>query len=88
VEGRREGQLPTALGIWGYERLCERVSLRAGVHFSPHMLRHTWATRLVDAGVQPIHLMEVGGWNSIAMVQRYYTSNDQEVLSAIAAASA
>jgi integrase len=65
VEGRREGQVPTALGIWGYERLCERVSLRAGVHFSPHMLRHTWATRLVDAGVQPIHLMEVGGWNSI-----------------------
>jgi integrase len=88
VEGRREGQVSTALGIWGYERLCERVSLRAGVHFSPHMLRHTWATRLVDAGVKPIHLMEVGGWNSIAMVQRYYTANDQEVLSAIAAASA
>jgi len=88
VEGRREGQVPTALGIWGYERLCERVSLRAGVHFSPHVLRHTWATRLVDAGVKPMHLMEVGGWSSIDMVQRYYTVNDEEVLSAIAAASA
>ena len=52
------------------------------------MLRHTWATRLVDGGVKPMHLMEVGGWSSIEMVRRYYTANDEEVLSAIAAASA
>jgi integrase len=76
------------LTIWGYESLCERVSLRAGVHFSPHVLRHTWATRLVDARVTPLHMMEVGGWSSIDMVSRYYTANDDEVLAAIAAASA
>ena len=87
-DGRRRDHRPEPLTIWGYERLCERVSLRAGVHFSPHMLRHTWATRLVDAGVKPMHLMEVGGWSSIEMVRRYYTANDEEVLSAIAAASA
>lgn len=87
-EGRGQGRAPTALGIWGYERLCERVSVRAGLHFSPHMLRHTWATRLVDAGVKPMHLLEAGGWSSIDMVQRYYTVNDEEVLSAIAAAGA
>jgi len=76
------------LGIYGFERLCARVSERVGVHFSPHILRHTWATRLVNAGVQPIHLMEVGGWSSVEMVRRYYTPNDDEILAAIAAAGA
>ena len=76
------------LGIAGFERLCHRVSQRAGVHFSPHILRHTWATRMVDAGVKPIHLMAVGGWNSVEMVRRYYTANAEEILAAIAAAGA
>lgn len=76
------------LGIYGFERLCARVSDRAGIHFSPHVLRHTWATRLVNAGVQPIHLMEVGGWSSTEMVRRYYSPNDDEILAAIAAAGA
>lgn len=88
--GGRRGQhpVPVPLTIWGYESLCQRVSLRAGIHFSPHTLRHTWATRLVDARVMPLHMMVVGGWSSIDMVRRYYTANDEEVLAAIAAAGA
>jgi integrase len=77
---------PTPLGIAGLERLCTRIGERASVHFSPHILRRTWATRLVNAGVQPIHLMEVGGWSSIEMVRRYYTPDADEILAAIAAA--
>jgi integrase/recombinase XerC len=88
IDGRRQGQLPAPLGIYGFERLCERISLRAGIHFSPHILRHTWATRLVDAGVKPVHLMEGGGWSSLDMVRRYYSASDQEVLSALANAAA
>jgi integrase len=87
-DGHRAPRIPEALTIWGYESLCQRVSLRAGIHFSPHVLRHTWATRLVDARVTPLHMMEVGGWSGIDMVSRYYTANDEEVLAAIAAASA
>lgn len=86
--GNRKGCSGEPLTIWGYERLCERISDRAGFHFSPHILRHTWATRLVDAGVKPLHLMQVGGWSSVEMVRRYYTANDQEVLNAVAAAAA
>lgn len=88
TDGPRGVRAPEPLGIWGYERLCDRVGERAGLHFSPHILRHTWATRLVDAGVKPIHLMEAGGWSSIDMVRRYYSANDQEVLTAIASALA
>ncbi len=87
-EGRQRREVPTALTLAGYECLCERISLRAGVHFSPHVLRHTWATRLLDAGVQPMHLMEVDGWSSIEMVHRHYSASADEVLSAIAAARA
>ncbi|HEY8674598.1 MAG TPA: site-specific integrase [Candidatus Dormibacteraeota bacterium] len=89
--GRRPGEPSRAaspLNIWGFESLCQRVSLRAGIHFSPHVLRHTWATRMVDAGVQPVHMMAVGGWSSIEMVRRYYTPDTDEILAAIAAAGA
>jgi integrase len=36
-----------------------------------HDLRHTWASRLVAAGVDLYELMAIGGWRSISMVQRY-----------------
>ena len=88
TRGRREGQTPKPMGIWGFEQLCQRVSAASGVHFSPHVLRHTWATRLVDGGLMPLHLMEAGGWSSVEMVRRYYSANDDEVLSAVATARA
>lgn len=45
---------------------------RAGISdFRWHDLRHTWASRHVQAGT-PLHvLQELGGWSSIGMVQRY-----------------
>lgn len=45
---------------------------RAGIRdFRWHDLRHTWATRMIQAGV-PLHaLMELGGWQDMAMVRKY-----------------
>ncbi|WP_182873754.1 tyrosine-type recombinase/integrase [Microbispora sp. H10670] len=40
-----------------------------GVH--THRFRTTMATSFLDAGGDPLDLMRVGGWNSLAMVQRY-----------------
>jgi integrase len=40
-----------------------------GVRF--HDLRHTWASRMVAAGVDLYELMDQGGWTTIAMVRRY-----------------
>ncbi|GII79084.1 hypothetical protein Sru01_40660 [Sphaerisporangium rufum] len=36
-----------------------------------HRFRHTMATGYLDAGGDPIDLMHIGGWTSLAMVQRY-----------------
>ncbi|HCM61291.1 MAG TPA: integrase [Morganella sp. (in: Bacteria)] len=36
-----------------------------------HDLRHTWAGCLIQAGVPLTALQEMGGWESIEMIQRY-----------------
>lgn len=36
-----------------------------------HGNRHTFASRLVMAGVDPLSVRELGGWRTLAMVQRY-----------------
>lgn len=45
---------------------------RTGIEdFRFHDLRHTWASWLIQAGVPLSALQEMGGWESIEMVQRY-----------------
>lgn len=52
-----------------------RAALRAANAYRKgvglHVLRHTWATRMVEAGCDLRTLMDLGGWSSLAMVQRY-----------------
>jgi integrase len=36
-----------------------------------HGLRHTWASRLTMAGVDPRTLQTLGNWRSLSMVERY-----------------
>ncbi|MBQ9600708.1 MAG: site-specific integrase [Neisseriaceae bacterium] len=40
-------------------------------NFRFHDLRHTWASWLVQRGVPLVVLQEMGGWESVSMVQRY-----------------
>lgn len=44
-----------------FRGLCATVSHEAGVYFHPHMLRHTFATRLVDVGVDVRRVQELMG---------------------------
>lgn len=72
--------------VWGIEQLTQRLYRETGIHCPPHKLRHTWATRCVDANIQPFHLQQAGGWRSIDMVRRYYTADARETLDAFARA--
>jgi integrase len=38
---------------------------------TPHVLRHTFSSRLAMAGVDPRTIQELGGWASLEMVERY-----------------
>jgi integrase len=42
-----------------------------GIHFTPHMARHSFATWLVNEGVTVPELMEAGGWKDHKSVLRY-----------------
>ena len=57
---------------------------RAGLtDITPHVLRHTFASRLVMAGVDLQTIMELGGWKSLAMVQRYSHLSPQHKAEAV-----
>jgi len=51
-----------------FETACRTAGLK-GV--TPHVLRHTFASRLAMAGVDPRTIQELGGWASLEMVERY-----------------
>ena len=38
---------------------------------TPHTLRHTFATRLIENGVDLRTVQELGGWSQIKMLERY-----------------
>lgn len=51
-----------------WRKALQRAEIR---DFRFHDLRHTWATRHIQAGT-PLHaLMELGGWKDTAMVRKY-----------------
>ncbi len=47
--------------------------------FSFHRLRHTWATRLVNNGMELPALQELGGWKSLSSLQQYVKVLDSTI---------
>jgi len=57
---------------------------RSGVkNFRFHDLRHTFATRLVQAGVDLYMVQKLGRWKTVSMVQRYAHHNTETLRNAI-----
>ena len=63
-----------------FRRACRRANL-TGV--TPHTLRHTFASRLVMSGADLRTVQELGGWQTIAMVERYSHLSPQHKANAI-----
>lgn len=54
------------------KRAHETACRRAGIEdFRVHDWRHHWASHCVMAGIDLITIMNMGGWKSLRMVQRY-----------------
>lgn len=49
-----------------------------GAHQGAHVLRHTWADEGSSLGLSDGELMELGGWESPAMLQVYGRSRRRE----------
>lgn len=54
---------------WFRNALAKALAPACGFHF--HRLRHTWATRLMNNGMELAVLKELGGWQSWSSMQRY-----------------
>jgi integrase len=63
-----------------FQRACRRANV---CRVSPHTLRHTFASRLVMAGVDLRTVQELGGWRTIGMVERYSHLSPQHKAQAI-----
>lgn len=53
---------------------CTRAEVQTGRKMggvSFHCLRHTGATRMLEAGVDVKTVMEIGGWRSLKVMERY-----------------
>jgi len=55
--------------IWkGFQKVCAQAGV-TGV--TPHVLRHTFASRLAMAGIDLRAIQDLGGWKRLSMVERY-----------------
>jgi integrase len=62
-----------------FSRALAKAAEDAGVgHVHPHMLRHTFATRLRDRGVPLDRIMELMGHRSYQMALRYAKARPQQ----------
>lgn len=62
-------------------RALNRIIKKAGLdHFTPHTLRHTFGTRMTEAGVQPTVIIDSMGHSDIKITLQIYThaTNDSK----------
>lgn len=58
----------------GIYQVIARCGERLGINLHPHMFRHTFAHRWLDAGGAEGDLMELTGWDSPQMLRHYGAS--------------
>jgi len=64
----------TAMTSWGLANVIERRGEALGMTINPHLFRHTFAHRWLDAGGAEGDLMELMGWDSPQMLRHYGAS--------------
>ena len=62
------------LNSWGISIMLQRLKARTGLPCNPHTFRRTFASILAKRGVDSLHIMRLGRWESIQMVERYTRS--------------
>jgi len=77
---KKDGITPLKEIKTAFYAACRRAKL-TGV--TPHVLRHTFASRLVMNGADLRTVQELGGWKSMSMVERYSHLSDRHKAEAV-----
>ncbi|RME28196.1 MAG: hypothetical protein D6800_04185 [Candidatus Zixiibacteriota bacterium] len=59
------------LSVRSINRVVNSFGKRAGMHLTPHMLRHSFATHLLENGADLLFIKEVLGHASLSTTQQY-----------------
>ena len=85
----RKGKAPD--GTWSVDKPFAVARKAAGLdgideeygeRLSLHHFRHSYATRLADAGASLVQIMAGGGWKTFAMAQRYVKVQEKHAMEA------
>ncbi len=63
--------------------VMSRISKKIGIKVSPHILRHTYATRLEEAGIPPKIKQYLMGHASMRMTQDVYTDTQRDYIESV-----
>jgi site-specific recombinase XerD len=59
---------------WGIVRMLNTLKGKTSLKCNAHTFRRSFATILANRGIDSIHIMRLGRWESIQMVERYTRS--------------
>ena len=62
------------IDYWGINIMLCRLKAKTGLPCNPHTFRRTFASILAKKGIDSLHIMRLGRWESIQMVERYTRS--------------
>jgi len=62
------------LNKWGIGDMLKRLRIKTGLPCNPHTFRRTFASILAKRGIDSLHIMRLGRWDSLVMVERYTRS--------------
>jgi integrase/recombinase XerD len=76
------GYPPRRLARGDVSRFFRILKVRAGIkkHLTPHLLRHTYCTNLLNHGADITHIKELAGHSDIQTTARYYLGIDVDSL--------
>jgi integrase len=63
----------TRLSLSGLEKALQKRAVLAGVHFHPHLMRHSLVSLLVAAGLSKARIKGITGHKTDAMIDLYTT---------------
>ena len=73
----RVGRLMPLINPWGFAKMVRRFT---GIErFHAHQMRHTYACRMLEAGVSLAALQQLLGHSTVVMTQRYARISDEMV---------